>query len=235
MDPVTTIAALGDNYIYLYQCADNTAFVIDPGDSTPVLPLLKSRNLILSAILATHSHYDHVGGARELKKTTTCRIIGPDRNGIPGLDRIVKDAEIIELPGVRIQVITTPGHTAASVCYYVLPTENRSGILFTGDTLFIGGCGRILECDARTMWTSLQTIAALPEDTLIYPGHDYTEGNYQFALTIDPNNQAVKDLLNKASFAPPSTIAQEKQTNIFLRADTPQTFAHLRRKKDIFG
>ncbi len=249
MDPVTTIAALGDNYIYLYHCADASAFVVDPGDSAPVLTLLKSRNLTLSAVLATHNHFDHIGGARELKKSAACEIIGPDRNGIPGLDRIVGDGAIIDLPGTRIQVIATPGHTATSVCYYVLPTQARSGILFTGDTLFIAGCGRLLECDALTMWASLQRIAALPDDTLIYPGHDYTEENYQFALTIDPDNQAVKDLLEQRDFAPPSSIAREKQTNIFLRAATPQiktalaipnasdaeALAELRRRKDIFG
>ncbi len=250
MNHVTTIPALADNYVYLYQYAASSAFVVDPGQSEGVLRALQTRNLTLSAVLATHNHFDHIAGAANLKKTTACRIIAPDRNGIPGLDRIVKDAEIIELPATTIQVISTPGHTAASVCYYVQPTENHPGILFTGDTLFItGGCGRLLECNARTMWNSLQKIAALPDDTLIYPGHDYTQENYEFALTIDPENQAVRNLLDEADFAPPSTIAREKQTNIFLRASTPQikkalaiptasdpeTFAQLRRKKDIFG
>ena len=249
MNHVTTITALGDNYIYLYQYAASSAFVVDPGQSEGVLRALETRGLTLSSVLATHSHFDHVGGARDLKQTTACEIIGPDRNGIPGLDRIVKDAEIIELNGTSIQVIATPGHTATSVCYYIQPTEDHPGILFTGDTLFTGGCGRLLECSARTMWNSLQKIAALPEDTLIYPGHDYTEENYEFALTIDPENQAVRNLLDTADFAPPSSIARENQTNIFLRAGTPQikkalatpnpsdteTFAQLRRQKDIFA
>ena len=209
--------------------------MVDPGQSEGVLQAIHTRNLTLSAVLITHNHYDHCAGARALKKPTACRIIGPVRTGIPGIDRIVQDGEIIDLPGAKIRVIATPGHTSTSVCYYIQPTEGSSGILFTGDTLFTGGCGRLSECDAETMWTSLQKIAALPDDTLIYPGHDYTEENFQFALTIEPDNQAVKDLLEQANFAPPSTIAQEKQTNIFLQANTPETFAQLRRKKDIFG
>jgi len=249
MDPVTTITALGDNYIYLYQYGDREAFAVDPGDSAPVFAALEGRGLTLSVILATHNHYDHCAGARGLKKATACRIIGPERNGIPGIDRIVKDAEIIELPGTTVSVIATPGHTQTSVCYYVQPTKDHSGILFTGDTLFTGGCGRLLECNARTMWNSLQKIAALPNDTLVYPGHDYTKENYQFALTIDPENQAVRKLLEAGDFAPPSSIAQENKTNIFLRAGAPQikkalaipnasdpeTFAQLRRQKDTFG
>ena len=303
MNLVTTITALGDNYIYLYQYDDTAAFVIDPGDSKPVFHVLETRNLTLSAVLVTHNHFDHCGGARDLKKKTGCEIIGPDRNGIPGIDRLIKDAEIIELNGTglspktpssareravsrlartakqailnissmqpeavqtgnkplearlsfqtqpRIQVIATPGHTATSICYYIHPTKDNPGILFTGDTLFTGGCGRIFESNAETMWNSLKKIAALPNDTLVYPGHNYTQENYQFALTIDPQNQPIKKRLEQANFAPPSTIAQEKQTNIFLQANTPQikkaleiptasnpeTFAKLRRKKDTFA
>jgi hydroxyacylglutathione hydrolase len=249
MNAVTTIPALGDNYIYLCQYEPGGAFVIDPGDSKPLLPLLETRNITLSAVLITHNHFDHCAGARDLKKSTDCQIIGPERNGIPGIDRIIKDAEIIELPGARIQVIATPGHTAASVCYYIQPIEDKPGILFTGDTLFTGGCGRPFECDAETMWNSLKKIAAFPNETLIYPGHDYTQENYEFALTIEPENQAIRNLLQQADFAPPSTIAKEKQTNIFLRAADPQikkaleiptasdqeTFAKLRHKKNTFG
>ena len=249
MNSVTTIPALGDNYIYLYECDANSAFVIDPGDSAPVLPVLESQNLTLSAVLVTHNHYDHVAGARDLKKSTDCQIIGPERNGIPGIDRIIKDAEAIELPHATVRVIATPGHTATSVCYYIQPTEDHNGILFTGDTLFTGGCGRPFECDAETMWNSLEKIAALPDETLVYPGHNYTQENYEFALAIEPDNQAVRKLLQAADFAPPSSIAREKQTNIFLRAAEPQikkalaipnasnpeTFAQLRRQKNIFG
>ncbi|UCF43756.1 MAG: hydroxyacylglutathione hydrolase [Planctomycetota bacterium] len=257
MDSVTTICALGDNYIYLYKCGQNNTFVVDPGDSSAVLSVLEERDLVLAAVLATHHHFDHTGGIRELKKKTGCEVIGLDRNTIPVTNRFVKGKDALEVCATRIQVITTPGHTRDSVCYYLQPSrDNQSGMLFTGDTLFIGGCGRPIECDAQTMWNSLRKIAGLPDDTLVYPGHDYTEENYEFALTIEPNNtttkkrlQEIKERQNQGRLTVPSTVAQEKTTNIFLRADTPaikiainapnavgaEVFAELRRRKNVFG
>jgi hydroxyacylglutathione hydrolase len=257
MDLVTTICALGDNYIYLCKCSQNNAFVIDPGDSSAVLSALEEQGLTLTAALATHHHFDHIGGIRELKMKTGCEIIGLDRNTIPVTTRFVKGKDVLEVCATKIQVIATPGHTQDSVCYYLQPSkDNQSGILFTGDTLFIGGCGRPIECDAQTMWDSLRKIAALPDDTLVYPGHDYTEENYEFALTIEPNNtttkkrlQEVRERQKQGRLTVPSTVAQEKITNIFLRADTPEIkiainmpnaagselFAELRRRKNVFG
>ncbi|MHC4105769.1 MAG: hydroxyacylglutathione hydrolase [Planctomycetota bacterium] len=257
MDSVTTISALGDNYIYLYKCGQNNAFVVDPGDSSAVLSVLEEQGLVLTAALATHHHFDHIGGIRDLKKKTGCEIIDSDKNAIPVTGRVINDKEGREVCATKIQVIATPGHTRDSVCYYLLPSkDNESGILFTGDALFIGGCGRPIECHAQTMWNSLRKIAALPDNTLVYPGHDYTEENYEFALTIEPNNtttkkrlQEIKGLQNQGRLTVPSTVAQEKTTNIFLRADTPQiktainmpnstgadVFAELRRRKNVFG
>jgi hydroxyacylglutathione hydrolase len=257
VDSVTTISTFGDNYIYLYRCGQNNAFVVDPGDSSAVLSVLKEQGLVLAAALATHHHFDHTGGIRELKKKTGCEVIGPDRNTIPVADRVVNDKDVLEVCAAKIQVIATPGHTRDSVCYYLQPPKgNESGILFTGDTLFIGGCGRPIECEAQIMWDSLQKIAALPDDTLVYPGHDYTEENYEFALTVEPNNtttktrlQEIRERQNQGQLTVPSTIAQEKTTNIFLRADTPEiktaldmakaadaeVFAELRRRKNVFG
>jgi len=249
MSSATTTIACGDNYIYLHQYDDSSALVIDPSAASPVLTAVETRGLKLSAALATHHHSDHIGGIAELKKKTACRVISPDSARIKGTDRLVNDGDIIDLPNTGIQVIATPGHTRTSVCYYIQPADNRPGILFTGDTLFIAGCGRPFECDARTMWNSLRKIASLPDDTLIYPGHNYTEENYEFALTVEPENEAVKSLLQQGDLAPPSSIAREKQTNVFLRAAAPQiktalaipnasdpdTFAELRRRKNIFG
>lgn len=270
MDPVTTIPALGDNYIYLYKDEHGNAFVVDPGESRSVFEALNKHGLNLKAALVTHNHFDHTGGIDELKRKTGCEVIDPDLN----------DGEIIETCGAEIQIIATPGHTRSSVCYYVQPSDNRSGppaarlpsvgqvcragILFTGDTLFIGGCGRLIGCDARTMWRSLEKIAALPDDTLVYPGHDYTLENYEFASQIAPDNEAplgapwraiqkrlqqIRDCEEKGSLTVPSTIAQEKATNIFLLANTPEikvaidmpnatdaeVFAQLRYRKDVFG
>lgn len=256
MEPVITIPALGDNYIYLYHYDQNNAFVVDPSDAGAVFDTLEKYSLNLTHALATHHHFDHVDGIKELKRRTSCDIIGSDKNRISLIDHVVKDRVVIEVSGKRIQVIATPGHTLGSVCYYVQPSKNQRGILFTGDTLFIGGCGRPIECDASTMWDSLQKIALLPDDTLVYPGHDYTEENYEFALTIEPNNkvvkqylQAVKDWQKLGKPTVPSNIGQERATNVFLRADDPEikvaldmpkataaeVFTELRKRKNIFG
>jgi len=256
MERVISIPALGDNFIYLYPYDNNNALAVDPGDYSPVTEALQKYNLNLTAILATHHHWDHIGGIAELKKRTGCKVIGSDKQRIPGIDEIVEDGQIITVGDTKIQTIATPGHTHTAVCYYLpASNENDAGILFTGDTLFIGGCGRLLECNAQTMWDSLQKIAALPNETLIYCGHDYTLENYRFALEIEPHNKAVNNRLNEikqkqqhGEFTVPSTISQEKQTNIFLRAATPEIknalnmprageveiFAELRRRKDIF-
>jgi hydroxyacylglutathione hydrolase len=264
MNRVIVIPALGDNYIYLYKDelgnaplgAPGRAFVVDPGESRPVLEALNKHvptgmakpSLNLKAVLVTHNHFDHTGGVDELKRKTGCVVIDPDSN----------DGNIIEVCGVKIQIISTPGHTRNSVCYYVQPLDDRPGILFTGDTLFIGGCGRLIGCDARIMWNSLEKIASLSDDTLVYPGHDYTLENYEFASQIAPNNLAIQNRLQQIRkrhqgrdglATVPSTIAQEKATNIFLLANTPEikaainmpnatdveVFAELRHRKDVFG
>jgi hydroxyacylglutathione hydrolase len=255
-DPVITISALGDNYIYLYRYNQSEAFVIDPGESSSVFRALKKHKLNLTTILLTHNHWDHTGGTAELKKKTSCRVIGPDKQRIKNVDCFAEDIQILEIGNVKIQVIATPGHTHTSVCYYIPPSnEKENGILWTGDTLFIGGCGRLFECDASSMWNSLQKLASLPDDTLVYCGHDYTLENYKFALSIEPGNQAVQKYLNELKQAQkagkptvPSTILREKETNPFLRADfselrsalnmlnapAAEVFAELRRRKDIF-
>jgi hydroxyacylglutathione hydrolase len=237
MNPIITIKAFNDNFIYFCQYGRNNAIAVDPGDSTPVLKELEKKNLSLSAILLTHHHSDHTGGASELKKKTGCKIIGSDRTRINPVDEIVEDKQILTLGNLKIEVIATPGHTNTSVCYYIHPDDNKDGILFTGDTLFIGGCGRLFECDAQTMWESLQKLAALPDNTLIYPGHDYTLENYKFAQQVEPDNQLISELIREIKQGKPtvpSTIAQEKATNVFVKTRTPEEFAKLRQKKDVF-
>lgn len=238
MNSVNTIKAFIDNYIYLYRYEHNKVIAIDTGDSKPVLKELEKNNLILTAILLTHHHNDHIGGASELKKKTGCRIIGPDAKRINDIDEIVEDKQILTFGNTNIEVIATPGHTTTSVCYYIPKNEElERGILFTGDTLFIGGCGRLFECEAETMWNSLQKLAALPDDTKVYPGHDYALQNYKFASLQKPNNPLILERIaeiKQGKSTITSTIAKEKETNIFLKAKSPETFAELRRCKDNF-
>lgn len=238
MDSIITISAFNDNLIYLYQYNRNKAIVIDPGDIAPVLIALEKYSLSLTAILATHHHTDHVGGAAELKKKTGCQIIAGDNKRIDGIDFVVEDGQILKFGNVKIEVIATPGHTSTSVCYYI-PQNNHNAYdaVFTGDTLFIGGCGRLFECDAGAMWNSLCKLASLPNDTKVYCGHDYSLENYNFALSIEPDNPSALERIveiKKGKLTVPSTIAQEKATNIFLRAGSAEIFAELRRRKDVF-
>jgi hydroxyacylglutathione hydrolase len=256
MGPVITIPALGDNFIYLYRYNQSDAFAVDPCDSSLVLRTLKEHDLNLKMILVTHHHWDHVAGIGELKQKTGCKVIGADKRRIPGIDSVVADGRILQVSDRKVRVIATPGHTSTSVCYYMESSAgNKNGILWTGDTMFVGGCGRLLECNAQSMWDSLQILVSLPEDTLVYCGHDYTLENYEFASCIEPGNQIVKERLyqvrqlqSQGKLTVPSSIILEKNTNCFLRAGTPElkvaigmqdaqaveVFAELRRRKDVF-
>ena len=256
MDSIITIPALGDNFIYLYRYNQSDSLAVDPCDSSSVLRAINEHGLNLKTILITHHHWDHVAGTMELKQKTGCKVIGADKRRIPGIDSIVADGQILPVGDSKVRVIATPGHTRTSVCYYIEPSAgNKNGILWTGDTLFVGGCGRLLECDAQSMWESLQRLASLPDDTLVYCGHDYTLENYEFAFGIEPGNQDVKERLDQVRQAQrqgeptvPSSILLERSTNCFLRAGTPElktalgmpqapaveVFAELRRRKDVF-
>ncbi len=277
MAEILTLTALGDNYIYLIVGAGD-AVVVDPGDAGPVLLALKGNGLRLVAALVTHHHGDHTAGLAQLKAATGCRIYGPDSRCISPLDHLVRDGDLIDLPVGFVRVIATPGHTRTSVCYFLPQTEGgppsqpaanarctrpcpadvrptTGPALFTGDTLFTAGCGRLFECDAAAMHRSLAKIAALPDETLIYPGHDYAVEDYMFTLSIDPHNQAAQQALRhlrdaQAQGRPivPTPLAMEKRTNLFLRTDDPPLAAALgirtddpatvlaavRRRKDAF-
>jgi hydroxyacylglutathione hydrolase len=222
--------------------------VIDPGRAKPVVSFLEKQKLKLTHILLTHHHADHTGGIETLKAKYSCRVIGPDPQRIAGLDQVVQDNQIVSFPEFAIRVISTPGHTRTSVCYVL-----ESAAVFTGDTLFICGCGRCFEGTSLQMHESLMKLAALPEATLVYPGHDYTIENYQFALTVEPDNTTVREQLERLKeqgslSAIPSTVGLEKQTNPFLQTqsisirktldmlDAPdwEVFGCLRNKKNQF-
>ena len=228
------LPVLQDNYCYIVEGGDHIA-VIDPGESASVMRWLGGRDL--NDILLTHHHGDHIGGAAELKAQTGARIIGPaaDAQRIPGMDVMVADGDIVRAGGTEFRVIATPGHTLGHICYY--DAANR--IVFTADTLFSLGCGRLFEGTAEQMWDSLQKLAALPDDTLVYCGHEYTLANGRFALTVEPDNidlldrmAAVNALRGAGRPTVPVRLGLEKKSNPFLRAGTAARFAALRRAKD---
>lgn len=231
-----------DNLVALYEYMPGQALVVDPPDAASVLRALDANGLRLTTILATHHHGDHVGGISGLKRQTGCVVYGSDAARIPEMDQVVTEEQAIQLGPATIKTMETPGHTRTEVCYYRLPGAGEaSGLLWAGDTLFVGGCGRLFEGTAEQMYDAFQKLKALPDDTQVYCGHEYTVENYQFALTIEPDNQAIQDALAVAEQAlarghptVPSTIGQEKRTNLFMQANSVEAFARLRRQKDHF-
>jgi hydroxyacylglutathione hydrolase len=243
---------LSDNYGVLVHDPDSGATAsIDAPDAGDVKAALAKKGWTLSHILVTHHHFDHVQGIAELKQETGCRVIGPEaeHSKIPTLDQTLRDGDSFEFGGESVGVISTPGHTLGMINFHFA----QSKVIFTGDTLFALGCGRIFEGDADMMWASLSKLALLPEDTTIYCGHEYTQANAKFALTIDPENAnlviraARVDALcadNKPTL--PTTLGEELDTNPFLRASDPsiranlgmegasdgEVFAEIRKRKD---
>ncbi|MDD5114952.1 MAG: hydroxyacylglutathione hydrolase [Methylobacter sp.] len=251
---IIQIPVLTDNYIYLlHDTASGSTAVVDPALSKPVLDELKHQGWRLDWILNTHHHSDHIGGNLELKAKTGCQVIAAtaDKDRIPGFDKGVDDGDVIKIGQYAAKVLATPGHTSGHIVYYFAD----AAALFCGDTLFGMGCGRLFEGSAEQMWQSLQKIKALPGDTQIYCAHEYTQANGRFALTVEPENQALQQRMIeinqlKAENRPtvPSILQQELDTNPFLREDslslqqqinregeTPvSVFAEVRRLKDHF-
>lgn len=240
MNKIFIIPAMGDNYIYLYVYAEQRCFIVDPGQAMSALEVLEQNKIIPTHIMVTHNHYDHTAGIAELVNKYKCTVVTGEKTADTSEVKLVNDKDVFGLEDIKISVIGTPGHTAKSVCYYIEPYRQNPGALFTGDTMFVAGCGRIFGGSADIMYQSLKKLAALPDDTLVYPGHDYTEEDYRFALTIEPDNayvrKALEDFRNcKSSTAHiPSTIGKEKQTNVFIRARDANTFARFRKQKDVF-
>ena len=240
------VPVLKDNYVYLLPLPDRQAIAVDPGEAHAVQEHLNAEGRVLHSILITHHHADHTGGNAALKARYGCKIIGPDDGRIPGLDQVVGGGDSFAVGPYAIRVIATPGHTTGHVCYY-LPNE---GVLFSGDTLFLGGCGRLFEGTAETMWRSLQLLMELPDATLVYAGHEYTESNLRFAASIETANAAIQERLRrvKGRCSMPGNLGEEKRTNPFLRAVDPdfqeqigmkgadpvEVFARLRSMKDDF-
>lgn len=230
-------AVLSDNYgVLVHDSQSGETAAIDAADSNAILAALGDKGWPLTHLLITHHHWDHVDGLAALKSATGCRVIGPSYAGkgkdgaIEGLDATVSDGDTFTFGGRRVEVLHTPGHTLDMVNYY-FPDER---IVFTGDTLFALGCGRVFEGNARMMWESLQKLAALPPSTHVYCGHEYTQSNAAFALGIDPDNQRLQrraeeiaELRAASKPTVPTTIQLELETNPFLRSADASIRAHL--------
>lgn len=225
MMSVTPIPALSDNYIWLLrQDTSQNVCVVDPGEAAPVIELLEREGLTLATILITHHHGDHTGGLKELKKRYGAHVIGPNNPAIEGIDQVVDHGDEIRVMGRLFEVIATPGHTLDHVSYFA---AGIPALLFCGDTLFSAGCGRLFEGEPAQMLDSLNTLARLPEDTLVFAGHEYTQANLAFAQAADPDNAALPHVRNECDKARamdrptlPSTIGRELKINPYLRLAT---------------
>ncbi len=237
---IKIIKCLQDNYSYiLIDEKSNYACVIDPSESKPITNYIEKNNIKLKFILNTHHHFDHVGGNKDLKKKYNSKVIGfeKDKDRIPEIDIFLNNREIWKSDNFEAKIYHIPGHTSGHICYHFY----NQNILFTGDTLFSLGCGRIFEGTYEQMFSSLKLIKSFPKKTKIYSGHEYTLKNSEFCLKYDSKNFAlkekilsVKNHLNKGLTSMPTTLEDELSCNIFLKSEDIETFSKLRDLKDNF-
>ncbi len=245
---------LSDNYGFLiHDPEQQVTATIDTPEVAAIEAALSEKGWALTHILNTHHHFDHAGGNLELKEKTGCHIVGPRAESarIPGIDTQVGDGDQVSFGQFTAKVFDVPGHTSGHIAYWF----ESEGVAFVGDTLFALGCGRLFEGTAQQMWTSLQKLMALPDDTTVYCAHEYTQANAKFALTVEPGNDAlvarseeIDRLRAQGTPTVPTTMGLEKATNPFLRPmsqnlqetvglvgrDLVDVFAETRRRKDNF-
>ena len=249
---IVTVPCLSDNYAYLVKGPDGVA-VIDAPEAGPIVAALEARGWVPGVIMITHHHHDHVGGVAALKDRYGCMVMGPqaEQDKLPPLDMALPDGMTGGTAEGAMQVIAVPGHTLGHVAYHY----PQGGAVFTADSLMAGGCGRIFEGTPEMMWDSLSKLAALPPETMVYSGHEYTASNLKFALTIEPGNAALtsraRDVAAARAEGLPTAqvpLSLELATNPFLRAGNPgvkaalgmenagdvQVFAEIRARKDRF-
>jgi hydroxyacylglutathione hydrolase len=235
---IVAVPAFTDNYIWLvHDEASGETAVVDPGDAAPALAEADRRGWPITQVWNTHHHWDHTGGNVAIKEATGCRISGPAAEDIEGRDVALAEGSALRI-GDRVgRVIEIPGHTLGHVAL-ILDDEPMA---FVGDTMFAMGCGRLFEGTPQQMYNSLQRIAALPEDTALYCGHEYTLANARFAAHAEPDNSAIRQRLEEVEalraagkITLPTTVAQERETNPFVRASDWEQFASLRSAKDRF-
>lgn len=245
---IVPVPLYADNYAWVIHNGSDAA-VVDPGEAGPIKRFIEQQSLRLSALMVTHHHLDHCGGVAELKNSCGCTVIGAHDERMTFIDDGIHDGEYRTVAGLRMRAIAAPGHTCSHFVYFFPDLK----ALFTGDTLFSAGCGRLFEGDADQLFASLRTCVSMGDDVLVYCGHEYTEENLWFAAMAEPGSAAVqnrmkevKNLRQKGLPTLPVTIAMEKATNPFLRtadsrirewlglnnASEVEVFAELRKRKD---
>ena len=235
---IVRIPVLNDNYVWLvHEPASGETMVVDPAVADPVLDVAKERGWAITQIWNTHWHPDHTGGNAAIKQATGCTVTGPKDEAarIPTLDRLVSEGDTVSLGSVTAQVLDVPAHTAGHIAFH-LPDQ---ACAFVGDTLFAMGCGRLFEGDAAQMYAAMRKFEGMPDDTVIYCAHEYTQANGDFALTVEPDNAAlvqrmetVRAMRARGEATVPTDIAAEKATNPFLRAKSVEQLASRRAAKD---
>jgi hydroxyacylglutathione hydrolase len=237
---IQAVPVLNDNYVWLiHDSASGETAAVDPSVGPPVLDAAEARGWPITQVLNTHWHPDHTGGNQAIHAATGALVTGPEEvRRVYQPDRVVGKGDRISLGSWEANVWAIPAHTAGHIAYYF----ERASAVFVGDTLFAMGCGRLFEGTAAQMHANLQRLAALPEDVRVYCGHEYTLANARFAVTVEPDNQALADRLRRVEAARdrgevtlPTTIGEERATNPFMRARSVEEFARLREMKDSFG
>ena len=237
---IEIIKCLKDNYSYLIiDEKTKSACVVDPSEAKPIINFIEKNKIYLKFILNTHHHYDHVGGNKDLKKKYNAKVIGfeGDKDRIPEVDICLKDREAWKNKNFEFKIFHIPGHTSGHICFNFF----KEKLLFTGDTLFSLGCGRIFEGTYEQMFNSLELIKSFSLETKIYCGHEYTLKNSDFCSIHDKENSkltekilSIKEKLNKGLPTIPSTLKEELETNIFLKCNSIESFSKLRDLKDNF-
>ena len=237
---IELVPCLSDNYAYLlHDAATGATGIVDPSEAPPVLAALERHSWKLTHILNTHHHFDHTGGNVSLKEQTGAVIIGPkpDAARIPGIDTGVSEGDTVRFGSETAHILDIPAHTSGHIAFWF----EASQAVFTGDTLFAMGCGRLFEGTPAQMFNAMRKLEALPGETRVYCGHEYTESNGRYALTVEPANadlvgrmDEVRSLRAEGKPTIPSTIALEKLTNPFMRAATIEALAQRRMAKDNF-
>ncbi len=237
---IQAVPVLNDNYVWLiHDSASGETAAVDPSVGPPVLDAAEARGWPITQVLNTHWHPDHTGGNQAIHAATGALVTGSEEvRRVYQPDRVVGKGDRISLGSWEANVWAIPAHTAGHIAYYF----ERASAVFVGDTLFAMGCGRLFEGTAAQMHANLQRLAALPEDVRVYCGHEYTLAIARFAVTVEPDNQALADRLRRVEAARdrgevtlPTTIGEERATNPFMRARSVEEFARLREMKDSFG